>query len=92
MTEMTRTCDTCRFWNRLSPDGSVYTDANFDEVTDGTGQCRINPPQTVRYAPPVGAHTHSGDAAHAAWWPITWDGQWCGQHAPRLRVVGEEPA
>lgn len=78
----------------MSAEGGVFTDGNFDEVTDGTGQCRINPPQTVGYAPAASPQTYSGtytgDAAHAAWWPITWDGHWCGQHSPRLQAVTGE--
>lgn len=87
---MTPTCDTCRYWVDLTRTEFGYADANMDEIVAGTGQCRFNPPVT-RGCPALdipGEPRCSGDAAERAYWPVTWDGHWCGQHRPRLSVVG----
>lgn len=85
---MTRTCNTCRFWIRLSHEDGTFTDANFDDLDDGTGQCRFNPPAAVYDPMAVDGQTRSSDGAMRALWPITWDRHWCGQHQPRFAAVG----
>ena len=89
---MSRTCDNCRFWNRLSEERGIFTDAGYDEISEGTGQCRFGPPAAAQVNP---FYANSGpltssDAACAALWPITFDEHWCGQHQPRLSAVGNE--
>ncbi|WP_257540616.1 hypothetical protein [Sphingobium sp. CFD-1] len=84
---MTKYCESCRFWMRLSDEDGTFTDANFDEVDEDTGQCRFNPPTAVYDPMAVDGKTCSSDGAMTALWPVTWDRHWCGQHQPRLSVA-----
>jgi hypothetical protein len=80
-------CATCLHWNELDPDGgsSVFVDGNYEVTEGGTGQCRRYPPTTRRtdWRPeiPGGTLMDSMDAAGSAYWPVTYDEDWCGEHA-----------
>ena len=88
---MNPTCETCRFWMRLSDHDGVFSDGNFRTIAEDTGQCRFNPPTTRGYHAIDEAYpdANSGAAATCAYWPVTWDEHWCGQHQP---ILHEEDA
>ena len=84
-------CETCRFWQRLDPDGEGWAaDRNYAVGDDGVGICRRHPPAGQRRDTPPDhgkwTVTDATDAALWAQWPVT-DGEadWCGDHYPRDR-------
>jgi hypothetical protein len=79
------TCATCEHWNELDPDSgsSVFNDGNYEVTDRGTGQCRRYPPTRRRndWKPELrGKALDSQDAAGSAFWPVTYDEDWCGEH------------
>lgn len=83
-------CARCRFWQVLQ-DGDETGRGSFDDGCysgpfEQTGRCRRNPPSTRRpdWHP---TSSDAGDAAHSAYWPVTWDNDWCGEFSARLRLV-----
>jgi hypothetical protein len=80
-------CSACRFWRRLEQDADEFGFARDYEVPDGsTGVCRRYPPSTRR-ADIDHASSHSWDAARGAYWPVTWDDDWCGEFDAAMKVV-----
>lgn len=79
-----RHCQNCRFWELLKDgdeSGGVFADGNYTVEDGGTGRCRRFPPSASRAPLPLGAH--SSDAAGMAYWPVTWDKDWCGGFSAR---------
>lgn len=78
-----RTCAHCAHWNELDPDTSdIFADGNYDVGEEGTGQCRRYPPssRSADWRPEIPHKMmDSGDAAGSAYWPITFDADWCGE-------------
>lgn len=69
-------------------DGSrgVEDDGNYRVTMEGTGRCRRYPPSTRRHDWQPDSHD-SADAAHGAFWPVTWDDDWCGEFDAAVKVV-----
>lgn len=82
-------CERCRFWDRLR-DGNergrgVFDDGNYTVSGEDTGRCRRRAPSTSRTDLPLG--TDNADAAQAAYWPVTWSEDWCGDYEAAVRLV-----
>lgn len=90
MRDRVEQCGKCRFWDPLrdgdKTGGGVFDDGNYDVHDNGTGRCRRMPPTSSRSELPLGADAMA--AAGAAYWPVTWDEDWCGEFVARLGVVG----
>lgn len=70
-------CIRCRFWIELREGEGVFSDGNYNVEHEGAGRCRRFPPMGFREPMPLGAHAI--DAAAAAQWAVTYDGDWCGE-------------
>jgi hypothetical protein len=74
--EVAPSCSGCRFWQMLTED----QDGNYRvEHADGVGRCRRLPPSTRRTDVQAPHTDHAMDAANSAYWPVTWDDDWCGE-------------
>lgn len=79
---ITEGCASCRFWKQLDPDGdSADADGGYEVTEFGTGLCRRLPPASRRTE--LESSLNSMDAARTAFWPVTWDEDWCGEFETR---------
>ena len=68
-------CETCRFWKE-----NPY----YQEGENSPGWCR-------RYAPRPRVLMYDDDSTDTSMteimWPVVSDGDWCGEHAPRVKAA-----